>query len=160
MEDEEHMHQVLQQLIEFGLYCKADKSQFGGSEVVFLRVVITPNGFSIESDWISTMENWPTPKSVKDGQGVLGFTIFYRRFFHKYVKLSFLLAELVKKSETSRSKKSECSIKSEWTREAMVVFRKVNRTLPETPILQHYDRSQLIILQMDATGFAIAGHFN
>ena len=40
-EHEEHVRQVLQQLKEFSLYCKAEKCQFGVSEVGFLGFVIT-----------------------------------------------------------------------------------------------------------------------
>jgi len=58
-EHEEHVRQVLQQLKEFGLYCKAEKCQFGVSEVGFLEFVITSDGVSMESDRISTIENWP-----------------------------------------------------------------------------------------------------
>jgi hypothetical protein len=63
---EEHVSQVLQRLKEFGLYCKAEKCQFGVSEVGFRGFVIPPNGVGMESDRISTIEDWPTPKSIRD----------------------------------------------------------------------------------------------
>jgi hypothetical protein len=75
-EHEEHLRQVLQRLKEFGLYCKAEKCQFGVSEVGFLGFIITPDGVGMESDRISTIEDWPTPKSVRDVQVLLGFTNF------------------------------------------------------------------------------------
>jgi len=75
-EHEEHVRQVLQRIKEFGLYCKAEKCQFGVSEVGFLGFVITPDGVGMESDRISTIEDWPTPKSVRDVQVLLGFTNF------------------------------------------------------------------------------------
>jgi hypothetical protein len=109
---------VLQRLKEFGLYCKAEKCQFGVSEVGFLRFVITSDGVGMESDRISTIEDWPSPKSVRDVQVLLAFTNFYRRFIWKYAKVTVPLTELLKKSETSRGKKSEGSAKWEWTREA------------------------------------------
>jgi len=77
-EHEEHVRQVLQRLKEFGLYCKAEKCQFGDSEVDFLGFVITPDGVGMESDRISTIEDWPTQKSVRDVQVLLGFTNFYQ----------------------------------------------------------------------------------
>ena len=55
------MREVLQRLKEFGLYCKAEKCQFGVSEVGFLGFVITPDGVGMESDRISTIEDWPAP---------------------------------------------------------------------------------------------------
>jgi hypothetical protein len=61
-EHEEQVRQVLQRLKECGLYCNAEKCQFGVSEVSFLGFVITPYGVGMESDRISTIEDWPTPK--------------------------------------------------------------------------------------------------
>ena len=72
------MCQVLQRLREVGLYCKAEKCQFGVSEVGCLRFVITPDGVDNESDQISTIEDSPTPKSIRDVQVLLRFRNFYR----------------------------------------------------------------------------------
>jgi hypothetical protein len=160
-EHEEHVRQVLQRLKEFGLYCKAEKCQFGVSEVGFLGFVITPDGVGMESDRISTIEDWPTPKSVRDVQVLLGFTNFYRRFIRKYAKVTLPLTELLKKTEASpRGKKGAHTVKWEWTREAELAFRKLKRTFTEAPILQHFDPAKPIILQTDASGFAIAGILN
>jgi len=95
-EHDEHVRQVLQQLREFSLYCKAKKFQFGVSEVGFLGFVITPDGVGMESDRISTIEDWPTPISVRHVQVLLGFTNFYRRFIRKYANVTLPLTELIK----------------------------------------------------------------
>jgi len=68
--------------------------------------------------------------------------------------------ELLKKSEKSRGKKLESSAKWEWTQEAELAFRKLNRTFTEAPILQHFDPAKPIIPQTDVSGFAIAGILN
>jgi hypothetical protein len=68
---------VLQRLREFGLYCKAEKCPFGVLEISFLGLVFTPDGVSMESDQISTIDDWPTPKLGRDVQVLLGFTNFY-----------------------------------------------------------------------------------
>jgi len=47
-EHEEHVRQVLHQLKEFSFYCKAEKCQFGVSEVGFLGFVITADGVGME----------------------------------------------------------------------------------------------------------------
>jgi hypothetical protein len=98
-EHEEQVRQVLQQLKEFGLYCKAGKCEFGVSEVSFLRFLISADGVGMESDWISTIEDWPTPKSIRDVQVLLGFTNFYQRFIRKYAKVTLPLTELLKKAD-------------------------------------------------------------
>jgi len=68
---------VLRKLKQFGLYCRAEKWQFGVSDVGFLGFVITPDGVGMESDRIPTIEDWLTPKSIRDVQVLLGFMNLY-----------------------------------------------------------------------------------
>jgi len=80
------------------------------------------------------------------------------------------LTELLKKADKSgeppkgrpRHHKSEnCGkVRWEWPRQAELEFRKLKRTFTEAPILQHFDPAKPIILQTDASGFAIAGILN
>ena len=161
---------MLQRLKEFGLYGKAQKCQFGGWEVGFLGFVITSDGVVMVSDRISTIEDWPTPKSIRDVQVLLGFTNFYRRLIRKYAKVTLPVRELLKKADKAgeppegrpRRQKSENrgKVKWEWTRQAELGFRKLKRTFTEAPILQHFDQAKPIILQKDASGFPIAGILN
>ena len=41
-----------------------------------------------------------------------------------------------------------------------MAFRKLKRTYTKAPILQHFEPAKTIILQTDASGFAIAGILN
>jgi len=164
-EHDGHVRKVLERLREFGLYCKAEKCQFGVSEVGFLGFVINSEGVGMESDRISTIEDWPTPKSVWDIQVLLGFANFYRRFIWKYANITLPLTELLRKTETARAPRaSEGPLrpapKWEWTREAELAFRNLKKAFTEAPILQHFDPAKPIILQTDASGFAIAGILN
>jgi hypothetical protein len=138
-EHEDHVGQVLLRLKEFSLYCNAEKCQLGVSEVGFLEFVISPDGVGMKSDRISMIEDWPTPKSVRDLKVLLRFTNFYGRFVRKYAKVTLPLTGLRKKSHTSRGKTSEGSARWKWTWEAMLAFRKLKWTLTEAPILQHFD---------------------
>ena len=75
------------------------------------------------------------------------------------------LTALLKKSETSHApkpggKKSEGSGKWEWTRDTELALRKLKNVFTEAPILQHFDPAKPIVLQTDASGFAIAGILN
>jgi hypothetical protein len=73
---EDHVRKVLLRLPEFGLYCKSEKCQFGVSEVGFHGFIINSDGIGMESDRISTIEDWPTLKSVRDVQVLLGYVNF------------------------------------------------------------------------------------
>lgn len=63
-EHEAQVHQVLQQLKEFGLQCKAMKCHFGILEVSIVGFAFTQGQVGMEWDWIATIEYWLTPKSV------------------------------------------------------------------------------------------------
>jgi hypothetical protein len=67
---EDHVRKVLERLREYGLYCKAEKCEFSVKKVGFLGFVVSPDGIEMEADRIATIEDWPTPKSVKDCHGV------------------------------------------------------------------------------------------
>jgi hypothetical protein len=155
------VRQVLQRLREFGLYCTAEKCQFIVLEVRLLGFVITADEVGLKSDRISTIEDWPTPKLLRDVQVLLGFTNFYRRFIQKYAKVTLSLTELLKKTETSpRDKKGAHAVKWEWTRQAELAFRKRKRTFIKALIHQHFDLAKPIILQTDVSGFATVGILN
>jgi hypothetical protein len=151
---------VLERLREFGLYCKAEKCQFGVSEVGLLEFVINSEGVGMESDRISTIEDWPTPKSVRDIQVLLGFVNFYRRFIRKYAKITLPITELLRYMETARAPRaSEGPLRParirKWTREAELAFVKLKKAFTEAPIFLYFDPAKPIILQIDASGFVI-----
>jgi len=148
---------VLDRLREFGLYAKAEKCHFGVTEVSFVGFVLSPDGIGMESGSISTIEDWPTPESVWDVQVLLGFTHFYRRFIRKYGKVTTPISDLLKKAETSRMPKQ---LKWEWTRNAELAFRMLKMAFTDAPIPNHFDPAKPIILQTNASGFAIAGILN
>jgi hypothetical protein len=122
-EHEDYLRKVQQRLREFSLYCKAEKCQFGVSEVGCLGFIINADGIGMESDCISTIEDWPTPKSIRDVQVLLRFTNFYRRFIWKYVKITLPLTELLKQTEitlettpnSALKAKGKPTTKWEWT---------------------------------------------
>jgi hypothetical protein len=58
---EELIRKVLVQLGELDLYCKAEKCQFGVSEVSFLGFGIHSDGIGMESDQVAAIEDSPTP---------------------------------------------------------------------------------------------------
>ena len=156
-EHEEQVRKVLERVREFGLHSKVEKCRFGVSQVGSLEFVISHDGIAMESDCISTIEDWPTPESIRDVQVLLGFTNFYRRFIRKCAKVTTLISDLLKKAENPRTSKQ---VKWEWTRDAKLAFWKLKRAFTDAPILNHFDRAKPIILQTDASGFAIAGILN
>lgn len=95
MEHEDHPKMVLKRLRTFALYCKADKSQFGASEIGFLGYIISSVGISMASDRISTIQDWPTSTSIRDVQVLLHLTNIYRRFIRIYAKVTAPIFDLL-----------------------------------------------------------------
>src|SRR5690349_11962171 len=79
---------------EWGLKAKLKKCQFHVQEVTFLGFKVTPEGVSMEEDLIQTIQNWPTPRRVKDVQAFIGTTGFYRRFVERYSHIAKSLTDL------------------------------------------------------------------
>lgn len=50
--------------------------------------VISKEGVEADKEKITAMENWSTPKTVKDLRGFLGLTCYYRRFISHYGSIS------------------------------------------------------------------------
>jgi len=104
----------------------------------------------MESDRISTIEDWPTPKSMRDVQVLLGFRNFYQRFIFQYTKVTAPMSDLLNNSLGKR----------EWNRTAELGFRKLRKALTKAPIHQDFDPAKPFMLHTDASGFAITGILN
>jgi len=121
----------------------------------------------MESDRISTIEDWPSPMSIRDVQVLLAFTNFYRRFIRKFAKVTLPHTDLLKKTDKAgeppkgkpRCRKSEScgKVKWKWTLQAELAFLKPKGTITQVAILQHFDQAKQIIIQPDVSGFAIGG---
>jgi hypothetical protein len=156
-EHEDHLRKVLERLREFGHYAKAEKFHFGVTEGSLHGFVTSPDGIGMKSDRISTIDDWPTQESVRYVQMLLRFKNFDRPFTRKYAKVTTPISDLLKKAETSRTRKQ---LKWEWTRDAELAFRKLKRAFTSVPILNHFEPAKPIILHTDASGFTIDGLLN
>jgi len=105
----------------------------------------------MESDRISTSEDWPTPQSVRNIQVLYYFTNSYRRLIRKSTK---------GRAAISNMPNTQSSRKWEWSWDAKLAFRKPKKVFSQAPILPHFNQPKPIIPQTDASGFAIAGILN
>jgi hypothetical protein len=80
-----------------------------------------------------------------------GVANFYRIFIQKSSKVTALISNLLK---------TQGSRMWEWTRDAELAFPNLYKPFPKPPILQHFNLQKPIILQTNATSFAIARILN
>ncbi|QRV98260.1 Retrotransposable element Tf2 protein [Ceratobasidium sp. AG-Ba] len=72
-EHAEHVREVLRILRENNLYAKLAKCEFFVKRVIFLGLVITPEGISMEEEKIKAITEWNAPRKIKEVQAFLGF---------------------------------------------------------------------------------------
>ena len=54
-----------------------DKSVFHMKEVEYLGLILTTEGIRMDDTKITAVQDWPTPKNLKEVQSFLGFANFY-----------------------------------------------------------------------------------
>ena len=72
------VEEVLRRIAENDLFVKLEKYMWKIREVVFLRVVIGPDGVKMEKEKVQEVMDWPMPRSVKDMQKFLELANYYK----------------------------------------------------------------------------------
>ena len=73
-----HLRTTFQLLQQHQFYAKASKCLFGQLEVVFLGHTVSTVGVGVNPKKVQAMMEWPLPTNVKELQGFLGLTGYYR----------------------------------------------------------------------------------
>ena len=76
------------------------------------------------------IRDWPTPTTVKQTQGFLGFGNFYQRFIWHFLELAKPLNDLLKKDQTF-----------EWMDDCQKEFEELKKQFTEEPVLMMPDQS-------------------
>eukprot|EP00170_Pyropia_yezoensis_P003250 contig_13592_g3257 len=138
-----HLRNVLTTLREHKLYAKLSKCEFGCTSVDFLGHVVSPNGFEMEHTKTESIRMWPTPRTKKDVQSLLGLVNFYRRFVLGMAEIAKPLTELTG------------NIDFAWTKAHEDSFRTLKERVASAPVLRPFDRDLPVIVSTDASGCAI-----
>ncbi|KAI5448775.1 hypothetical protein NCC49_006605 [Naganishia albida] len=137
---------ILSKLRANRLWAKLEKCEFFKHTVEFLGYVISPEGTSMDPGKIQAVVEWPVPKTVRDVRAFLGFANFYRKFIHQYSRVVGPLVQLTKQTTPW-----------EWTEERQKAFESLKNAFTTAPILTHYDPNRKIIIETDASDYAVAG---
>ena len=87
--------------------------------------------------------DWPSPTTVKQTQGFLGFGNFYQWFIWHFSELARPLNELLKKDQ-----------KFEWTDNHQKAFDKLKKQFTEEPVLMMPDHTKPFQIETDASKYA------
>ena len=144
-EHTDHVRQVLQKLRDTELFAKAEKCEFGKSEVEFLGYVVSPGGVRMDPKKVEAVTDWPVPRSVKELQTFLGFINFYRRFIWNFAKTAAPLTNLLRQNVPFRIDST-----------ALAAFDALKESFTSAPVLAHFQPDRQTFIETDASDFAIA----
>lgn len=141
----QHVRTVLQRLREHGLQIDISKCEFETTQVTYLGLIVSTEGISMDPKKVSCVQEWPTPRSVRDVQGFLGFANFYRRFIPEFSRLANPLTHLTKKD-----------IPFQWDSQCETSFRNIKMAFQHGNMLAHFDPKKQTILETDASDYVTA----
>jgi hypothetical protein len=142
----EHVREVLRRLCKHGLYAKPEKCEFHTESTEYLGYLLSPSGLTMSPDKLQTIQDWSEPHKVKDIQSFLGFANFYRCFIDNDSDIVTPLTRLTCKGAPWN-----------FSEACHSAFRTLMDAFTSVPILTHWSPDAPMILETDASDYAIAG---
>jgi hypothetical protein len=135
---------VLERLKKAGLCVSLAKSNVHVVKVEYLGYHISSEGISMSRKKVSTIQDYSSPKTVKDIQSFLGFANFYRRFIEGFSRICRPMTELTKDK-----------VPFVWLNNCEESFKLLRQKFMEAPILVHFFPERPTIVETDASDFAL-----
>ena len=139
-----HVRSILEVLRQHNLYANVEKCEFHKDQMTFVGYLVSKEGIGMDRAKVSAVLDWPTPKTMKEVQSYLGFANFYKKFINNYSALTTPLTSLTRKTT-----------KFSWSPEAEAAFKTLQQTFTTAPILQHFQPTQPLTIEADASDFAL-----
>lgn len=138
-----HLIRVFDILRRHKLYLRPSKCSFGLDELEYLGYNVSSKGISTQRRLVKAVEDWPTPKNVKEFQRFLGLANFYRRFVKNYSGFVLPLTNIVRGKDFI------------WREGEENAFKKVKQLLTNAPLLRHPSSAKPFVLTTDASKYAV-----
>ena len=101
---------------------------------------------------MSSIHDWPAPRSHHDIQVFLGFVNFYQRFVTYFSQIVQPLTVLLVGGKVGHFSKA-----FELTKEVRTTFKELKVAFTTAPVLWHYNANLLVRLETDTSSFVILG---
>ena len=139
---EANMKKALQLLKENNLFLKPGKCEFCRTKIEWLGMIIEEGKISMDPGKLKGISEWPSPTTVKQTRGFLGFRNFYRRFIRHFSEIAKPLNDLLKKD-----------LKFEWTPDCQKAFEELKKQFTEEPVLTMPDHTKPFQIKCDASKY-------
>lgn len=105
------LREVFLRLRHANLSLNFEKCNFARSELRYLGFLIDRNGLRVDPDKVAAVQNFPTPRNVKEVRRFVGLASWYRRFIPVFSQTIVPLTKLTKKH-----------VKFHWDDDAQISF--------------------------------------
>lgn len=140
----EHLQLVFQWLSADQWQLKLSKCKSAQQSIAYLGHVISADGVSTDPQKVEAIQNWPTPKSVKEVRGLLGLAGYYRKYVRHFGVIAKPLTQLLCKD-----------VPFIWTKAHTDAFELLKKALTTTPCLALPDFSVPFHIETDASATGV-----
>ncbi len=113
-------------------------------EVTYLGHVVSEEGVATDPEKVRAVEDWPTPKNVREVRSFLGLCSYYRRFIKGYSHIAKPLHILTEKNRVFS-----------WSEAEQIAFDKLKQALITSPVLAYPNAEDKFILDTDASNHGL-----
>ena len=136
----EHVREILRRCEERGISLNRDKFKFCRPQAHFAGFILTSEGYSISSDIIDAITNFPTPSSHTDLRSFIGLT-------NQLTTCTKELAPALTPLWPLLSTRNDFL----WTPDHDIAFQQAKQLLTTAPVLTYFDPSKETRLHTDAS---------
>ncbi|CCD26818.1 reverse transcriptase/ribonuclease H family protein NDAI_0I02500 [Naumovozyma dairenensis CBS 421] len=133
-----HLDKVLYRLKKEELIVKKKKCLFAGDTVEFLGYIISPNKISPLVTKCQAIDQFPSPKTVKQVQRFIGMINYYKRFIPNCSTVTQPIQEFIQE-------------KSKWLEKQNTAFKSLKNYLSDNPVLVTFKSDGRYRLTTDAS---------
>lgn len=137
------LEQVMVILTEHDFYCRLPKCEFEQKELQYLGHIVGAEGVKVNPAKTRVVEQWPTPRSVREVRSFLGLANYFRRFVQGFALLTAPLVRLTRKGLVWHP--------DTWDDKCQKSFDGVKHALTHAPVLALPDFSRPMEVICDAS---------